>query len=109
MSLHESIDNAVTPLYDAFMPKDFLSSKIADDFLIYLLDNPDERIAAIVRCLELNAEYVAATEALGLTVCRELRLISGLAVEGAACSLLTLAQASWVLRVEPDEPIHTMR
>jgi len=91
------------------MSKDSLNSKISNDFLIYLLNNPDERIAAIVRCLELNTEYVAETEAVGLIVSRELRLISGLAVEGAASSLLVLARASWVLRVEPDEPVHTMR
>lgn len=91
------------------MSKDPLSNKISDDFLIYLLDNPDERIAAIVRCLELNTGYVVATEAVGLTVSRELRLINGLAVEGAASSLLVLAYESWVLRVEPDEPVHTMR
>ena len=91
------------------MSNDPLSRKISDVFLIYLLDNPDEHIAAIVRCLEMNADYVVATEAVGLTVCRELRLISGLAVEGAASSLLSLAYESWVLHIEPDEPVHTMR
>ena len=107
--IRKSIDNADASLYDALMSKDSLSNKFADDFLIYLLDNPDEYIAAIVRTLELKTDYVAETEAVGLVVSRELRLISGLAVEGTATSLIVLARASWGLRVEPDEPVHTMR
>lgn len=107
--LRKSIDNADTSLYDALMSKDSLSNKFADDFLIYLLDNPDDHIAAIVRTLELKTDYVVETEAVGLVVSRELRLISGLAVEGAANSLIVLARSSWVLRVEPDEPVHTLR
>lgn len=96
-------------MYDDFIMKDSLSNKISDDYLIYLLDNPDVRVAAIVRFLELKTDYVVATETVGLTVSRQLRLINGLAVEGAASCLLSLAYESWVLRVEPDEPVHTMR
>ena len=30
------------------------------------------------------------------------------AQQGRACDLVALADASWVLRVEPDQPVHTM-
>ena len=96
-------------LYDDFAMKNALSGKMPATFLDYLLCNPEAPVTAIVRCQELHPDYVAAAEILGLAVERQLRLIQGLAVQGYASDLLKLSEESWVLRVDPDESVHTMR
>jgi hypothetical protein len=96
-------------LYDNFVMKASLTGKFPTDFLDFLLGNPEASVAAIVRCQELHPDYVAAAETVGLVVVRRLRLIQGLAVQGYASDLLKLSEKSWVLGVEPDEPVHTMR
>ena len=96
-------------LYDDLVMRASLIGKIPTDFLDFLLGNPEASVAAIVRCQELHPDYVAAAEVAGLVVERQLRLIHGLAVHGYASDLLKLSEESWVLRVEPDESVHTMR
>lgn len=83
------------------------SSKLSPAFDAALRDQPEALVAAIVRADRLDRAYVTEAEALGLTVNRQLRLIRGLAVEGQASALLKLAEAPWVLRIEPDQPVHT--
>lgn len=85
-----------------------LSNKIAPDYLAYLQANPDAQIAAIVRCDALDAGYIVEAERKGLIVSRQLKLIRGLAVEGRAGDILALAEAPWVLSIEPDQSVHTM-
>ncbi len=102
------IDNVDMSLYDDFVMRVSLISKFPADFLGFLLGNPEVSVAAIVRCQELHPGYVSAAETTGLVVERQLRLIQGLAVRGYACDLLKLSEESWVLRVEPDEFVHTM-
>lgn len=85
-----------------------LSNKIASDYLTHLQANPDAQTAAIVRCDALDAGYIAEAESRGLSVNRQLKLIRGLAVEGRAGDILALAEAPWVLSIEPDQPVHTM-
>ena len=89
--------------------KTSLSGKLSANYLNYLLGNPEVSVTAIVRCQELQTDYVVAAETAGLVVERRLRLIQGLAVHGYAGDLLKLSEESWVLRVEPDESVHTMR
>ena len=96
-------------LYDDFVMRTSLIEKFPTDFLDFLLGNPEVSVAAIVRCQELHPGYVAMIETAGLVVERQLRLIHGLAVQGYARDLLKLSEESWVLRVEPDESVHTMR
>ncbi|HEY53813.1 MAG TPA: hypothetical protein G4N94_10180 [Caldilineae bacterium] len=83
--------------------------KFPPDFLDYLLSNPEAPVAAIVHCQDLHPDYVAAAQTAGLVVERQLRLIRGLAVQGCANDLLKLSEESWALRVEPDQPVHSMR
>lgn len=86
-----------------------LAAKIPPHFLATLKSDPDASVCAIVRCERLSPDFLTAAVAAGLTVSRQLRLIRGLAVAGSARNLLELANAPWVLRIEPDQPIHTMR
>ena len=102
------IDNVEMSLYDDFTMKNDETGKIPAAFLNYLTENPAASVAAIVRCQELHPDHVAAAELAGLDVERELRLIRGLVVRGCASDLMKLSEESWVLRVEPDEPVHTM-
>ncbi len=96
-------------LYDNFVMRASLIDKFPTSFLDFLLCNPEVSVTAIVRCQKLQTDYVIAAEAAGLVVERRLRLIQGLAVLGNAGDLLKLSEESWVLHVEPDESVHTMR
>lgn len=107
--LQGGIDNVDTSLYDDFMLKNDKIDKIPTAFLDYLMDNPEAHVVAIVRCQELRPDYMTAAESAGLAVERELHLIRGMVVEGCASDLLQLSEESWVLRVDPDESVHTMR
>jgi hypothetical protein len=88
---------------------DNLYDKISASYLDYLISNPEAHVGAIVRCQALRPDYVSAAERSGLIVARQLRLLQGLVVEGRAANLLALSEKSWVLSIEPDEPVHTMR
>lgn len=85
-----------------------LNTKLSRSFLEALQAEPEADIAAIVRCDRLEPDYEAETEAAGLVIKRRLRLVHGLAVQGRAADLLGLASASWVVRIEPDQPVHTL-
>lgn len=102
------IDNSDVSLYDVFTMKNDRADKMSAAFFEYLTGNPEANVVAIVRCQELHPDYVAAAEIAGLAVERQLRLIRGLAVKGCARDLLKLSEESWVLRVEPDESVHTL-
>ncbi|NOX60811.1 MAG: hypothetical protein GXP42_02515 [Chloroflexi bacterium] len=83
--------------------------KLSPSFRQALEADPQARVSAIVRCKEWNNACQADLKSRGLTVRRRLRLIRGMAVEGRARELLQLAEAPWVLRIEPDQPVHTWR
>lgn len=83
------------------------SSKFAPGFEASLRRQPRRIVAAIVRCDRLDPAYWPEAEALGLSVGRQLRLIRAIAVEGPAAALLKLAEITWVLGIEPDQPVHT--
>ncbi len=82
-------------------------AKFTPVFLAALLADVDAQVAAIIRCDQLSPTVATATEAAGLAIVRTLRLIRGLAVVGRAGALLQLSSAAWVLRIEPDQPVHT--
>ncbi len=84
------------------------TSKLDPDYLIYLQTHTQETVAAIVRCERLDPVFDKELQQVGLHVHRRLRLIRGFAVEGRASHLLEIAKASWVLRIEPDQTVHTM-
>jgi len=85
-----------------------LDAKLSRAFLEVLRAAPDADIAAIVHCDRLEPDHEAEAEAAGLVIRRRLRFVRGLAVQGRAADLLGLASASWVVRIEPDQPVHTL-
>jgi len=85
-----------------------IDTKFPPDYLSFLQANPDEQVDAILRCSYVDAALCQEVEDAGMVVTRQFRLITGMAVQGRACDLVALADASWVLRVEPDQPVHTM-
>ncbi len=84
------------------------TSKFDPAYLIYLQDHPQETVAAILRCERLDPAFEQELLQAGLHVHRKLRLIRGYAVEGCAFHLIEIAGAPWVLRIEPDQTVHTM-
>ncbi len=84
------------------------TTKFSRAFLEALQAEPDADIAAIVRCDHLEPAHEVEAEAAGLVVRRRLRLVQGLAVQGRAVDLLSLASATWVVRIEPDQPVHSL-
>lgn len=71
--------------------------------------SPDETFRVIVRVQgELDA-CQEQLEAAGFTIKRRLRLIRGFsaAVQGAA--LRTVMDQEWILSIERDAPVHTMK
>ncbi len=85
------------------------STKIHADFLRLLRANPQEKVAAIVRCARLDPQYETALQQGGLRGIRPLRLIKAYAVEGKAEDILALSRQKWVIGIEPDQSVHTMR
>lgn len=85
-----------------------LTSKLSGDFRAALETQPNAKAAAIVRFDRLDDSCEVETEMLGLTITRRLRLVRGLAVQGHGAALLQLAKSPRVVRIDPDEPVHTM-
>ena len=89
----------------------FLSAqrrKFSPEFWTYLKQHPQTRVAAILRVETLEPEFEQQAEAAGCHITRRLHLLPALAVEGQAASLLKLAKASWIKRIESDQPVHTL-
>lgn len=85
------------------------SAKIHADFLRFLRTNPQEQVAAIVRCSRLDPQHEAVLQQSGFRGVRPLRLIKAYAVKGKAEDILALSRQKWVIGIEPDQPVHTMR
>lgn len=89
----------------------FLSArrrKFSPEFWTYLKQHPRARVAAILRVETLEPEFEQQVEAAGCHITRRLHLLPALAIEGQAASLLKLAKAPWITRIESDQPVHTL-
>jgi len=69
--------------------------------------DPAKSVAVIITTADDPAAHADRLAALGLTVTRTFRLISALSATGPAEAVLRLASEDWVVRIEPDRPVHT--
>ncbi|RME48064.1 MAG: hypothetical protein D6796_06825 [Caldilineae bacterium] len=69
--------------------------------------DPRQTVAVIVTTADDPATHTDHLAALGLTVTRTFRLTATLAATGPAEAVLRLASEDWVVRIEPDRPVHT--
>ena len=69
--------------------------------------DPKAIVNLIVRVKDKSR--VDDVRALGLTVRQTYTLIPAIAIQGSAAASLQLAQKPWVVSIEEDKPVHTMR
>jgi hypothetical protein len=82
---------------------------IAPELKTKLKRDPQALVKLIVRLKDAPDKRIADLKARGLDVRRIFTLISAVAVQGSAETFLALANESWVLSVEEDKPVHTLR
>ncbi len=70
--------------------------------------DPRARLRAIVRTAPQPAAHTSELEKHGLRVVRVSSLINAVTVEGTATAVLSLANETWVVRIEEDKPVHTL-
>jgi hypothetical protein len=74
-----------------------------------LAADPQQSVALIVRTDGAPTPYLPRLAELGLQVGHQFRLVPGVSVTGSAAAALLLLEESWVLKVEEDRPVRTMR
>ena len=79
-----------------------------DVFLRQLQADPQQSVSVIIRTSADPKARAPQIERLGLTVTRTITLVPSIAATGPAKAVLTLASESWVVSIEPDQPVHTM-
>lgn len=82
---------------------------IAPELKTKLKRDPQALVDLIVRLKDAPDKRAADFKARGLAVRRTFTLISAVAVQGPAATMLALANESWVLSVEEDKSVHTLR
>ena len=85
------------------MPK--ISANLEQQFK----DAPQETFDLIVRTDGDAAKRITWMKSEGVTVRRHFRLTPGVAITCAGEDALRLSAADWVISVELDAPVHTMR
>lgn len=70
--------------------------------------DPKATVNLIVRLKDAPKHRLDDVRALGLTIRQTYTLIPALAIQGSAAASLALAQKTWVLSLEEDQPVHTM-
>ncbi|MBN1935774.1 MAG: hypothetical protein JW934_13985 [Anaerolineae bacterium] len=70
---------------------------------------PQETIAVIIHVDGDPRDYVPHLKSEGLSVTRAFRLTQTIAVTGSAQHFLDLLQSPWIVKIEPDQAITTMR
>jgi hypothetical protein len=83
-------------------------TKIKQDFLRRLQEDPQRSVNVIVTITSDPMAQMAQVEAKGLTVTRTFSLTPMLAATGPAEAVMELAIEPWVVRIEPDEAVHTL-
>lgn len=84
-------------------------ASIAPELVTKLKRDPQALVNLIVRLKDAPDAHVADLKARGLVVRRTFTLISAIAVQGPAATLLALANEAWVLSIEEDKTVHTLR
>lgn len=84
-------------------------ARIASELKTKLKRDPRALVNLIVRLKDAPDARVAELKARGLVVRRTFTLISAIAVQGPAATLLALATEPWVLSIEEDKTVHTMQ
>lgn len=70
---------------------------------------PQETIAVIVHVDGDPKEYASHLQSEGLSVTRTFRLTQTIAANGPAQHFLDLLHLPWIVKIEPDQAITTMR
>lgn len=70
---------------------------------------PNSVVNLIVRLKDAPDVRTADVRALGLTVRHTYSLVPGMAIQGTAAASLALAAKPWVLSIEEDKQVHTMK
>jgi hypothetical protein len=74
-----------------------------------LAADPEQSVALIVRTDGAPAPYLPRLAELGLQVGHQFRLVPGVSVTGSAGAALLLIEEKWVIKIEEDRPVTTMR
>ena len=82
---------------------------IAPELKTKLKSSPQALVDLIVRTKDAPDVHVADLKTRGLAVRRTFTLISAIAVQGPAATVLALENEAWVLRIEEDKTVHTMQ
>ncbi len=83
--------------------------KIDSVFHQKLAANPEESVALIVRTDGDPSPHLSRLTELGLKVGHQFRLVPGVSVTGSAGAALSLIEEKWVISIEEDRPVTTMR
>jgi hypothetical protein len=69
---------------------------------------PQSRVSVIVHTEGEPTEYVERIQGMGIDVIRIFRLTRTVAAQGAAQDILDLLDETWVVKIEPDQPVSIM-
>ncbi len=86
-----------------------MANKFASGLRENLSRKGETQVRLILRVQGDPAKARKAAEKAGLRIRRTFRLFSGFAVSGPASAIMSLANASWLARIEPDRPVRKQR
>ena len=84
-------------------------ASVSPEFKKKLESNPNAVVSVIVRVQKESSAYVQQVQARNLTVRHAYTLIPALALRGPASAVIALAQEGWVVSIEEDRVVHTMK
>jgi len=74
-----------------------------------LAADPEQPVSLIVRTDGDPSPHLPRLVELGLQVGHQFRLVPGVSVTGFAGAALLLIEEKWVIKIEEDQPVTTMR
>ncbi len=83
--------------------------KANPEWLARLEETPQAQATVIIHTKDDPRQHTASLEAHGLTVTFAFRLTKTIAAKGAAYRILDLLQEPWIVKIEPDQKITTMK
>jgi hypothetical protein len=84
-------------------------ANVSSELKSKLQRNPRAAVNLIARLQNEPSDYRAALEARGINVRRTFSLIAAIAIECKASAALALAKETWVVSIEEDKSVHTMK
>jgi hypothetical protein len=69
--------------------------------------NPDKTFDVILHVTQVDDERVSAIERAGCSVRHKTTIIPCVSVTAPGRTILSLLGESWLVKVEPDQPVHT--